>query len=364
MTHRFALLAALALSTPALACAPLAHADVAHTGGPVELGRVAWETDFEAALDRAEAETKPVFALFQEVPGCATCKDFGGGPLSHPLLVEAIESEFVPVLVYNNRGGKDAELLERFGEPSWNNPVVRFLDATGEDLLPRRAGVWSTGAIAARMVAALEEAEREVPTYLALAELETRERGLETATFAMDCFWVGEARLGSLPGVAATRPGWLDGREVVEVRFDPNALAYGELVRAADALQCSRRVFAHDDDQERVARELAPTKTKRVTTLARDAKKSDRARNLARSPLRFLPLTPLQATRVNSALAHGENAGRWLSPRQRTLAARMARADRDQLAGLQRPDDLEQLPAYAAVVAARFAETPEPDAAR
>ena len=32
--------------------------------------------------------------------------------LSHPLIVEAIEDEFVPVVVYNNQAsGRDAELL-------------------------------------------------------------------------------------------------------------------------------------------------------------------------------------------------------------------------------------------------------------
>ena len=53
--------------------------------------------------------------FFQEVPGCSTCQAFGRGPLSHPLLVDAIEHEFVPLFVQNNRPGRDAQetLLER-----------------------------------------------------------------------------------------------------------------------------------------------------------------------------------------------------------------------------------------------------------
>ena len=47
-------------------------------------------------------------------------------------MVEAIEDAFVPVVVFNNKGGKDAQLLKRFNEPSWNNPVVRFLDGSGK----------------------------------------------------------------------------------------------------------------------------------------------------------------------------------------------------------------------------------------
>ncbi len=36
---------------------------------PVELGRVAWERDFDRATARAEREQKPILLLFQEVPG-------------------------------------------------------------------------------------------------------------------------------------------------------------------------------------------------------------------------------------------------------------------------------------------------------
>jgi hypothetical protein len=90
-------------------------------GAPRELGAVEWGRDLDAALARGQAEGKPLFVLFQEVPGCSTCVSFGDQVLRHPLLVEAIETEFVPVFVYNNRGGRDAEILARYGEPSWNN---------------------------------------------------------------------------------------------------------------------------------------------------------------------------------------------------------------------------------------------------
>ena len=36
---------------------------------PVEIGLVRWNRDFEIALKRSKAESKPVLALFQEVPG-------------------------------------------------------------------------------------------------------------------------------------------------------------------------------------------------------------------------------------------------------------------------------------------------------
>ncbi len=138
------------------------------SAGPRELGTVAWERSLEAGLTEAARSGRPVFLLFQEVPGCATCVGFGETVLSDPLMVEAIETEFVPVAIYNNRPGDDARVLKRFGEPPFNNPVVRFVDAEGRDLVPREPRVWSKRGIAARMGEALRAAGRPVPPYLAL----------------------------------------------------------------------------------------------------------------------------------------------------------------------------------------------------
>ena len=41
----------------------------------------------------------PVFAFFQEVPGCAGCQKFGAEVMSDPVIVAAIEAEFLPVLM-------------------------------------------------------------------------------------------------------------------------------------------------------------------------------------------------------------------------------------------------------------------------
>ena len=68
----------------------------------VEVGIVRWGRDLDMALKESERSGKPVFVLFQEVLGCIGCRTFGSEVLSNLLLVEAIESEFLPVLVYNN----------------------------------------------------------------------------------------------------------------------------------------------------------------------------------------------------------------------------------------------------------------------
>ena len=76
-----------------------------------------WGRDFDAALKKSARTGKPVFAFFQEVPGCAGCQKFGAKVMSHAPIVEAVEREFIPVLIYNNRRGKDAEILKRYEEP-------------------------------------------------------------------------------------------------------------------------------------------------------------------------------------------------------------------------------------------------------
>ena len=110
------------------------------------------------------------------------------------MLTEAIENEFVPVLIYNNKSS-DAGMLKRFNEPSWNNPVVRYLDANGKDVIPRADGQWATGNVARQMIAALKASKRKVPNSLILAAMENPSAGrgksqiartaIKQATFAM-----------------------------------------------------------------------------------------------------------------------------------------------------------------------------------
>lgn len=110
---------------------------------------------------------------------------FGEGPLRLPLLVEAAETLFEPVAIRNNVDGYEGEVRESFEEPSWNNPVVRFVDAERRDVVPREDGVWKTGPLLGRMAAALEAAERDVPTWFRTVAAETASGDVETALFSM-----------------------------------------------------------------------------------------------------------------------------------------------------------------------------------
>ena len=55
---------------------------------------------------------------------------------------------------------------------------------------------------------------------------------LETATFSMYCYWTGEATLGRLEGVVASRIGHWSGAEIVQVDYDPEKIDVGEMARA------------------------------------------------------------------------------------------------------------------------------------
>jgi hypothetical protein len=339
---------------------PVYFGDRDATSRPPELGAVRFGRDLDLGLAEARRDEKLVFLLFQEIPGCSTCKGFGAGPLSNPLLAEAIESEFVPVAIYNNREGADKAALERFGEPAWNNPVVRFLDADGRDVLPRADGLWTEGAIAARMVAALGKKRGAVPDWLALASEETEDSATEQATFAMHCYWEGQGRLGSIAGVEAVEPGFVEGEEVVRVTFRPQRIAYADLVRAAERLDCSLHVYTNSETQAAVARGIVNTRAKPLRGTAdamRKAAATEHLYHLQHSSLRFVPMTELQATRINADLSQSRDPSHWLSPRQRTLAQRIAESlhfHPDLLDGLERPARSNALPAYTADLEARL----------
>lgn len=271
--------------------------------------------------------------------------------MSYPLVVEAIESEFVPLLIHNNQPGNDAKLLKKFGEPSWNNPVVRFLDKDAKDVIPRKDRVWSTVGVAQRMVTALKAAKRPVPFYFD-AFLRSTQKAPATATFAMYCFWEGEAKLGSIDGVLSTRSGWQSGLEVVTVHYDPKIVDYRQLVKTAQSFSCASKVFAHDRNQLKIATELAGD---RATMLpknqpTRDAKASDQKYYLAHTPLIHLPLTEVQATKLNAAVkAKNSGFAKLLSPNQRSLLQSILtvkQSDPDALAGMVFPRAPGQLPNY------------------
>ncbi|MFT5498758.1 MAG: hypothetical protein ACI9TH_004173 [Kiritimatiellia bacterium] len=305
------LIAALLLTT-----SPLLAAE---KPAPIEVGIVNWQRDLDAAKHDAKKTGKPVLAFFQEVPGCAGCQKFGREVMSHPLIVEAIESNFNPVLIYNNRGGKDAELLKAFKEPAWNYQVMRFLDSDGQDIIPRKDQVWTTGALAARLVETLETAKRPVPAYLSNLVLETDTARHKVVAFAMFCYYTGELKLGAIDGVIATEAGWLEGREVTLVKYHQDQLALETLVKKAAEVKCAQKVYVPD------AEDLTVAKKQRLDTGILNLKEYKTARaseqkvQLRGTPFDALGVTAMQRTKLNAfARTNKAKASEWLSPRQRS----------------------------------------------
>lgn len=318
---------------------------------PPELGDVHWGRNLENALKQSKESGKPVLLLFMQSSGCEDCQTFGREPLSHPLIVGAIESAFVPVAIQNNKPGHDAQIVKRFDEAASSLPVMRFLDGEGHDIVPRADHILSTHDVAKRLIEALATADREVPQYLKIAMLETdlRRDHRERLTFAMHCFWEGEAKLGAIDGVIGTRAMFYSEQEAVTVTFDPTVISIEDLVKEADRLNCADTVYAHGDYQLVYARNVLKERAQPARVRLRDAPIEDQDHALAQSNLRWLPLTSMQATKLNAALAAGEDGHALLTPLQMALAKRIdakLKVDPNALQGLKRPDGWVRLRVY------------------
>ena len=280
---------------------------------PIEIGTVRWNTDFDGALRKSSETGKPVLALFQEVPGCSGCKSFGQVVLSHPLIVEAIETEFVPVVIYNNRGGADREILERYNEPAWNYQVIRFLNSSGSDLIPRKDGVWTIPAVAARIEEARKAAGKTEPLeYLTGLTVDFDSPLVGQALFKQYCFWTGEAQLGAVAGVLKTEAGFYGG-EVTRVWYDKRRLTFAALQKAAKELGVADESYCSKSDDTKLAETYEQFDPGRY----RIAPASDQKKQIQGTQFETLDLNEYQATKVNAfARKDPRKASEYLSPRQ------------------------------------------------
>lgn len=259
-----------------------------------ELGKVSWLRNYDKAIAKAEKKNKPILLLFQEVPGCATCRNYGDNVLSHPLIVDAIENEFVPLAIYNNVGGHDKKVLEKYGEPTWNNPVVRMIDQSGRNIMERMSGNYTAAGLVSQMCLALKASGRGVPIYLDILKQELSAAQTEIAYYQMYCFWSGEAHLGAQDGVVATEAGWMNGAEVVKVQFDKSQIKKKQLDKYASQARCT----------------AVPEKQGYRTD-------KDPQYYLKKCKYSYLALSEIQKTKINAALAAKQDASVYLSPTQK-----------------------------------------------
>lgn len=264
-----------------------------------ELGNVNWLREYESALQIAKLHNKPIVLLFQEVPGCAGCVNFGHDVLEHPLLVELIEDQFVPLAIFNNHPGKDAEILGKFNETAWNYPVVYVLDEGGNPIVPKLTNRYDPDGLFEKLCAALSVLGIDLPEYAKLLRDDLIvEYGLaKTVTFETPCFWSGETSLAGLKGVLTTLAGWIGGEEVVRVEFDPERVIVEQLER-----------FASTEGFKRTNKSgFRVDKTPQYY--------------VSKTDFAHIPLSPVQRTKINLAIPYRNQPERFLSPRQAAMLA-------------------------------------------
>lgn len=121
-------------------------------------------------------------------------------------------------------------------------------------------------------------------------------KNVNTATFALGCFWGGDAKYGAVPGIIRTRVGYAGGTkedptyhnlgdhtESIQVDFNPEVVSYEELVdifweshdpnSRSYKTQYANILFYHDDHQKKIAertkQELAEEGNEKVRTQVR-----------------------------------------------------------------------------------------------
>jgi len=275
---------------------------------PVELGKVNWMRNYDNAVKASVAQNKPIFILFQEVPGCSTCKNFGNDVLSHPFLVEMIETHFIPLAIFNNKRGHDLEILKRFNEPTWNNPVIRVVNNKGKDLVDRLGRQWTELGVSYSITNTFEKLNKSIPNYFKIyqEELIGRSGPVKEANLAMYCFWTGERELAKMDGVLSTEPGYMNGHEVVKIEYNPYVTSLDKIVPKANKVNCADEVYVDEKVNVKVP----------VKSTSNYRKDRDDKYYLSRTSYKVIPMTDLQAAKVNSAIGSRQSPEMYLSPRQ------------------------------------------------
>lgn len=262
---------------------------------PIELGKVKWLRDYDIALAKSKVQDKPVFLFFQEIPGCSTCVNFGRDVLSHPLMVEFIENEFIPLAIFNNVPGRDSEILALYSEPAWNNPVAHYIDHNGKDIIPKLSNNYQPLSMYNKMVEVLQQLGKPIPGYaILLGEDIKMEYGkLKSAIYETPCFWSGETSLALHPAVKYTEAGWIGSSEVVKVDFDDSQASLKEL--NSFALKEGFLLIGNNDNY---------VIDKRPQYY------------LAKSSFSYLPLSKAQRAQINVAIPYKKQPKEYLSPKQ------------------------------------------------
>lgn len=274
----------------------------------IELGKVSWLRDYKEALGQSKLTNKPVVLFFQEIPGCSTCVNFGRDVLSHPLMVEFIENEFVPLAIFNNVPGQDSEILALYNEMSWNNPVTHFVDDAGRNIVPKLANNYHPLSMYNKLIEVLNRFRKPIPKYAILLgqDLKMKYSNLKTTIYETPCFWSGETSLALHTAVKYTEAGWIGSAEVVKVYFDDSQTSLEKLNNFA----IEAGFFPIGNHQNY---------------------KTDKSPQyyLSKSPFRHLPLSKAQRTQINVAIPYKNDPQEYLSPKQVEIFQEILKNNKD-----------------------------------
>lgn len=301
------------------------------------LGRLTFKYDaksFPHALEESRYTDKPVLLLFQATQGAPDAVAMGESVLSHPLLIEAIESLFIPVFVdVAGVSPDDVQLLARYHENCHRGTVIRIVNSKGHDLAVKLEGSrCSVGNIAKAMREALDRKTLQVPKYLKLLEEEhlalvdvpsktvrTTARVVVVTTKATKKAEIGFAELS---GVIAVECGKISGTRAVKVTYNPDVIDCKAVFLHAIFHVFVESVYWTDMDQmvslqSQVLKVDNPPSLEQLGSTPFSRGK-DPKHFLRTTLLRYVPLTALQALQANLAISKNQHEllDDLLSPRQ------------------------------------------------
>jgi hypothetical protein len=292
----------------------------------------------QAAMGYSKVAEKPIFCLEAQLPGD---EEAGREIFSHPLIVEAIESFFVTLYLKDGTATTEEARDDHYhpdhpGHCTSVHTRASFLDECGKQLVaPIYSCRLTRAGCTAAIISALEASGQAVPEYLRLVLEEESGRtgiddnGLPTArdfraVFAVDDAASAEVEIARLDGVLATRAGRIHAQSAVEVIYDPGQVSFSTLVRLFLKCGFCQTIYYQTND-ERIASlvelERANESAVIMTDLAGNLFQCDHydpKRALRQTPMRYVPLTDLQATKANRLVHLGKfnEAMHLLSPRQ------------------------------------------------
>ena len=132
--------------------------------------------------------------------------------------------------------------------------------------------------------------------------------------------WLRAIRDGRIPGLLGSRVGFLEGREVVEVRFDPDEISYATRFQGVHGRGCTSSVLGQTKEEEQLARSVFGERVHYSRAQLRLAKDADQKYALQRTSLRLVDLSLRQALRANATIAIGGSPVQFLCPRQQAQA--------------------------------------------